>query len=59
MTYQEIEPLLKQGKVAKLPNYKGYFRWDYANKRLYFINGTYTKNDLDEEKKRTDWYYII
>jgi hypothetical protein len=50
---------LKQGKIAKLPNYKGYFRWDYANNRMYFINGTYTKNDLDEEKKRTDWYYII
>ena len=59
MTYTELEPLLKKGKVGKLPNYKGYFKWDYAHNIMYFINGTYMKKDLDEEKKRTDWYYII
>ena len=30
MTYNEIEKILKQGKIGMLPNYKGYFHWDYG-----------------------------
>ena len=30
MKYSEIEKLIKAGKTALLPNYVGYFKWDYA-----------------------------
>lgn len=59
MKYSEIEKLIKAGKTALLPNYVGYFKWDYTNQSVYFQNGNYIKYDLDNEKKRDDWYYII
>lgn len=59
MTYNEIEKILKQGKIGMLPNYEGYFHWDYGKQCPYMKNGDYIKYNLDEEKKRTDWYYII
>lgn len=59
MTYNEIEKILKQGKIGMLPNYEGYFNWDYSKQCPYMKNGDYIKYDLDEEKKRTDWFYII
>jgi len=30
MKYCEIEKLIKAGKTGLLPNYVGYFKWDYA-----------------------------
>lgn len=59
MNIQEIEYLVKRGKVGMLPNYKGYFKWDYAKDCMYMQNGDYRKYNLDEESKRTDFYYII
>lgn len=59
MTLTKLEPLLRQGKVGMLPNYKGYFKWDYVNKCVYMQNGDYKKYDLQDEKIRTDFYYII
>ena len=59
MTLVKLEPLLRQGKVGMLPNYKGYFKWDYVNKCVYMQNGDYRKYDLQDEKIRTDFYYII
>ena len=59
MTYSEAEQLAKHGKVLMLPNYTGYFKWDYGKNKLIFINNDYVKDQLDEELKRTDWYYII
>lgn len=59
MTLAKLEPLLRQGKVGMLPNYKGYFKWDYVNKCVYMQNGDYKKYDLQDEKIRTDFYYII
>ena len=59
MTYKEIELLVKRGKVGMLPNYNGYFKWDYANNCMYMQNGDYKKWDLQEEKLRNDFYYII
>ena len=53
MKYCEIEKLIKAGKTGLLANYVGYFKWDYATQSVYF------QNDLDNEKKRDDWYYII
>lgn len=59
MTIKEIIPLLKEGKIGMLPNYIGYFKWDYANDCIYMQNGDYKKYDLSQEEKRTDFYYII
>lgn len=59
MTYSELEPLLKRGKIGLLPKYQGYFHWSYATNKMYMKNGDYITEDLDEEKKRTDWFYII
>lgn len=59
MTFEEIESYLQQGKIAKLPNYQGYFKYDFATNKIYMQNGDYIKYDLDKEKLRTDFYYII
>ena len=59
MKYCEIEKLIKARKIGLLPNSVGYFKWEYATQSAYFQNGNYIKYDLDNEKKRDDWYYII
>ena len=59
MTFKEIEPLLRKGKIGMLPSYAGYFKWDYVNECVYMQNGDYKKYDLQDEKLRTDFYYII
>ena len=59
MTFKEIEPLLRKGEIGMLPNYKGYFKWDYAKECVYMQNGDYKKYDLQDEKLRTDYFYII
>jgi len=46
MNIQEITQIVKRGKTGMLPNYKGYFRWDYANDCMYMENGDYKKYDL-------------
>jgi hypothetical protein len=35
MTIKELTPILKEGKIGMLPNYKGYFKWDYVNDCVY------------------------
>ena len=35
MTFKELSILLKKGKIGKLPNYEGYFKWDYNNDCVY------------------------
>ena len=59
MTFEEIKSYLQQGKIGKLPNYKGYFKYDFATNKIYMQNGDYIKSDLKDEKLRTDFYYII
>lgn len=59
MTYSEICYLVRRGKVGMLPKYEGYFKWDYGKDCMYMENGNYRKYNLDEESKRTDFYYII
>ena len=59
MTFDEIEHEIQLGKTGLLPNYKGYFKWDYDKNCVYMQNGDYIKYDLDKEKLRTDFYYII
>lgn len=59
MNAEEIQYLVKRGKVGRLPYYQGYFKWDYAKDCMYMQNGDYKKYDLTEELKRDDFYYII
>lgn len=58
MTYQEILEKAKKGKTCLLPNYKGYFNYNYGSGQLYFHNGDYYKGVDEELKKRNDWYFI-
>lgn len=60
MTYSEILEIAKQGKTAMLPNFTGYFKWDFGNKVLIFTNGDYKclAEELDI-KNRQDFFYII
>ncbi len=60
MTYTEILPIARQGKLIKLPNFEGIFKWDYGKEKLVFNNGTFwcDANKLDI-LQRTDFYYII
>lgn len=59
MNAEEIQYLVKRGKVGRLSHYQGYFKWDYAKDCMYMQNGDYKKYDLTEELKRDDFYYII
>ena len=38
MTYNEVYKIAKEGKLIKLPHFEGYFRWDYFQNDLIFIN---------------------
>lgn len=60
MTYKEIKPIIQQGKIGKLPNFEGYFRWNYSYNDIEFYNDNYIcpANQLDI-KNRNDFYYII
>lgn len=60
MTLEEIEPIIKSGKTAILPNFEGYFKWDYGNNRIIFQNNRFTcdARQLDIAN-RNDFYYII
>lgn len=60
MIYSEIVPIARQGKLIKLPNFEGIFKWDYGKENLVFNNGDFYRNaeDLDIIN-RTDFYYII
>lgn len=57
MTYEEIIPIAKKGNIIKLPNWNGYFKWDYETERLQFINDEFKSFD-NVDKTRTDYYYI-
>lgn len=60
MLYSEITKIAKQGKLCKLPNFKGYFKWDFGSNSLIFYNGDYRcpAESLDI-LDRDDFYYII
>lgn len=60
MTYSEAILKAMQGKLIKLPNFEGIFKWDYGKENLVFNNGTFwcDADDLDI-LWRTDFYYII
>lgn len=60
MTYTQICNKAKLGKICKLPNFIGYFKWDFASNTLIFYNNDYrcSAQDLNVQD-RTDFYYII
>lgn len=60
MTYSEILPKAIEGKLIKLPNFEGIFKWDYGKETLVFNNGAFWC-DADELDilNRNDFYYII
>lgn len=60
MKYSEITEIAKQGKLCKLSNFEGYFKWDYGSKSLIFQNRDYRCNaDSLNISNRNDFYYII
>ena len=59
MTYDRISKLVKNGKIGLLPNYNGYFKWDYGKNCMYMEYENFRKYDLDQESHRTDFFYII
>ena len=59
MTFQETITKLQNGYTCMLPNYKGYFKYDYFINQPFFQNEDYITYDLDNVKNRTDFYYII
>lgn len=60
MIYSEILIKAKEGKLIKLPNFEGIFKWDYGKENLVFNNKDFwcDVDDLDI-LSRTDFYYII
>jgi hypothetical protein len=58
MTYEEILPIAKKGKLIKLPYWDGYFKWNYQFNKLEFINNDYRSFD-NVDKTRKDYYVII
>ena len=60
MTYTEILPIARQGKLIKLPNFEGIFKWDYGQQCLIFNNRDFQCNAKDLDiLNRDDFYYII
>lgn len=49
MTYTKILPITRQGKLIKLPNFEGIFKWDYRKENLVFNNKDFwcDVDDLD------------
>lgn len=60
MTYKEIIEFAKHGKLCKLSNFIGYFKWDFGSNSLIFYNEDYRcpAESLDI-LNRDDFYYII
>lgn len=60
MTYNEATLRAVTGETLMLPNFIGYFKWNYNKHYLEFINGDFRcKADDLNVKDRTDWYWII
>lgn len=59
MTYEELSNKAKEGKTGMLPNFIGYFIWDYSINDLIFYNGDFRCKAKDlNVQNRTDFYYI-
>lgn len=60
MDYNKATLFAATGKLLKLPNFEGYFKWDYSAKQFIFFNGDFRcrAEELDV-RNRNDFYYII
>lgn len=59
MTYQEISKVIRLGKTGKLPNFEGYFKWNYATGDVIFYNRDFQCKAADLDiLSRNDFYYI-
>lgn len=60
MTYNEATLRAVTGETLMLPNFIGYFKWNYNKHYLEFINEDFRCNADDlNVRDRTDWYWII
>lgn len=60
MTYNEATLRAVTGETLMLPNFIGYFKWNYGKHYLEFINEDFRCNADDlNVRDRTDWYWII
>ena len=60
MTLEEAIIKGKEGYIIMLPNFTGYFTWNYSTGKLIAYNGDW-KSDVAnlDVKLRNDFYYII
>lgn len=60
MTYEQIKPIAKSGKLIALPNFIGFFKWDYNTNDIEFVNKDFrcpaTQLNI---LNRYDFYQII
>lgn len=63
MNYNQATLFAATGHTLMLPDWYGYFKWDWSKKELYFQNGDYYLNSQQIIDKglhlRNDWYYIL
>lgn len=60
MIYSEIIKRMKSGKIAMLPDFIGYFKWDYGiNDVIFYNKGFKCKASELDISNRKDFYYII
>lgn len=59
MKLNDIIIKAKKGKLIKLPNFEGIFKWNYSLDELWFYNNGYSCKATDLNiSNRTDFYYI-
>ena len=63
MNYNQATLFAATGHTLMLPDWVGYFKWDWSKNELYFQNGDYYLNSEQIKEKdlhlRNDWYYIL
>ena len=60
MTYTEAQKLARKGKTIMLPDFIGYFKWNYSKEQLMVENKGFTcpAKDFDIQNRKA-FYYII
>lgn len=62
MNYNQATLYAATGKVLMLPDWHGYFYWNYGTKELNFRDGDYHLDGKQLQdmniRNRNDWYYI-
>lgn len=62
MNYNQATLYAATGKILILPDWHGYFYWNYGTKELNFRDGDYHLDGKQLQdmniRDRNDWYYI-